>query len=150
MAYTEPLVEFLLARFHEVELTARAVPTAHGTVPPAHWSTSDSRPDQGRVVMGTADDFVLPTPAHAEHVARHDPARVIADVVVKRWIVQQYVRICDSRQRSEVTDEASRGMLMQLYVVLGGLAMLFADHPDYNPRWAQGSLLVFQREQSAT
>jgi hypothetical protein len=52
-----------------------------------------------------------------EHIARHDPARVLADVEAKRRIVEW-----DAEQ------PVDRG-------VLNILASVYADHPDYREEW---------------
>lgn len=53
----------------------------------------------------------------AQHIARHEPARVLADVAAKRQII-------------ELVLGAYAG-----YSVLTRLALPFAEHPDYREDW---------------
>jgi hypothetical protein len=89
------LTEFLLTRIAEDEIAARMAVKAAG----ASWS-SKPRP------RGFSTDV---------HVARHDPARVLAECEAKRVIVKE-----------SKPDED-----WVLYV----LAAVYADHPDYLPEW---------------
>lgn len=71
---------------------------------------------------------------NARHVARHDPARVLADVAARREIVS---RLHASIERSWQFGEEARELVAQLAVlILQQLAALDADHPDYDPGWA--------------
>ena len=54
------------------------------------------------------------------HMARHDPARVLAECAAKRAIVEQ----------AERTDS---GWWESNYIAI--LAAVYADHPDYQPEW---------------
>ncbi|WP_435112373.1 DUF6221 family protein [Nocardiopsis synnemataformans] len=83
----DDLIAWLRQQLDDDERAARAVPVNEHCVPPAHWSVSTYDPDKGRVVMGTADDFALPTPEHAQYVARFDPAAVLADIAAKRAVL---------------------------------------------------------------
>lgn len=65
-----------------------------------------------------------------EHIARHDPARVLADVDAKRQIIAEYERYAAERRRAMggwYTAEAS--------LILAALASVYADHPDYRAEW---------------
>lgn len=55
------------------------------------------------------------------HMARHDPARVLAECAAKRAIVGG----C-----------ADGGYSPTPYWVLLRMADVYADHPDYDPRWS--------------
>jgi hypothetical protein len=66
----------------------------------------------------------------AEHIARHDPARVLAECEAKRRIIgtppygHNGLHLCSD----EMTDDHE-------CVVLRALASVYADHPDFNPDW---------------
>jgi hypothetical protein len=89
------LTEFLRARLDEDQAAAEA------------WSTP----------------FSNPTAEQREHIARHDPARVLAEVDAKRRIIVE----CESL----IDDPAVRAMETALCL----LALPYADHPDYDQTW---------------
>jgi hypothetical protein len=62
----------------------------------------------------------------AEHIARHDPARVLAECAAKRRIVAE----CATQIEDEVTSGAITGIR-----VLRLLALPYADHDGYDPSW---------------
>lgn len=119
------LTDFLLARIAEDEAGARAAS-------PGPWriaGTDDERDDEdtwpGDVLavdgIKAAESFALTDRqqfATAGHIARHDPARVLAECEAKRRIVE----LCDG------FDEQGREV-RQL------LALPYADHPDYREEW---------------
>lgn len=71
--------------------------------------------------------------AEAEHIARHDPARVLAEVAAKRRIVGLHEHKADSMALYPNPGNASG--LMALGGVLRLLALPYADHPDYDESW---------------
>jgi hypothetical protein len=63
------------------------------------------------------------------HIIRHDPARVLTEVESKRQIVNWV-------DRSRAFFRETNGTLTPAaYQVLGPLAAVYADHPDYNEAW---------------
>jgi hypothetical protein len=58
----------------------------------------------------------------AEHIARHDPARVLAECDAKRRIITTIQRWLDTGYPT-------------LDHVLFALALPYADHPDYRSEW---------------
>ena len=64
--------------------------------------------------------------AVAEHVARHDPARVLAECAAKRELV---LWLDDDPLCHD-------GGWAYVDHVLKSLASVFADHPDFDPAWA--------------
>lgn len=144
------LAEFLLARIAEDEAVARAAidpdrPGIHW-----HWvNSNDDSPSVPRgqhadreymtdpASLRTVEEFPtssvgnLPSFAisHAEevrsgpalHIARHDPARVLAECEAKRAIVEEATH----PQTSSVEG----------YNILRILAVAHADHPDYDEEW---------------
>lgn len=127
------LTEFLIARIAEDEAWARAA-----TPGPWYWDAPSDRkwPEgdeslrtSGQQSDGRYDDSVLHAWGHdaygiagrAEdraHIARFDPARVLAECAAKRFIV----RLLDSVEFTEA--DALREILV-------ALAMIWEDHPDY-------------------
>lgn len=118
------VAEFLLARIDEDEEVARAA----GGVP---WETIQGvRASQVLVAASVIRDNKLAyghlghvaTVEHSwdlDHIARHDPARVLADCATKRALVAR-----ETAQRV-VTDTP----------VLRLLAATYAHHPDYDREW---------------
>jgi len=107
------LAEFLLARIAEDETGARQAVgdgPASWTARP-YWFTASLSADIPGV---TTDELHLD---HAQHIARWDPARVLAECEAKRRVV---MFMSDEYHEPEV---------------LGLLALPYADHPDYREEW---------------
>jgi hypothetical protein len=92
-----------------------------------------------------AEDVSTPGPGHphvAEHVARHDPARVLAECAAKRRLV---MACRDSGFDRAFLGARPRGMADFLLsprdqhqlaaLTLALLAVPYADHSDYRPEW---------------
>jgi hypothetical protein len=90
-------------------------------------------------------DVTTPAPVHphlAEHVARHDPARVLAECAARRRLV---MACRDSGFDRAFLGARPRGMddfLLSPHdqhqlaaLTLALLAMPYADHSDYRPEW---------------
>lgn len=81
--------------------------------------------------------------AVTEHVARHDPARVLREVAAKRAILDYDVeppngfRTGNTQVRGAEggTGRAPRVLTVIVSIVLD-LAVVWSDHPDYDPAWA--------------
>jgi len=99
------LAEFLLARIAEDEEMARAA------LP--HF------PGEVEIVANVWEDACA-------HIARHDPARVLAECEAKRRIVGWYQSL--SAMTNHDSLEARHNELLH---VLIALASVYADHPDY-------------------
>lgn len=136
--------DFLNARLDEDEDAAQDA---------AGWDLSGSVRDAGlwcrdgvnsvidssrrRVVHG---DGQAPQDAHAEHIARHDPARVLREVAAKRAIIEA----ADEATGLDISVDIDRGvgrrnMDEDPYVgdlILRALAVVYSDHPDYRIEWA--------------
>jgi hypothetical protein len=143
------LVEFLLARIGEDEAVARGA-----TAGPWRWDENykgtDGKDDadlaltndEGAEVVGAYNwhccDFrISPTvePADAEHIARWDPARVLAECEAKRRIVELHTE-------SEPGSHECPGRYSTFSIAEGDpcptvllLALPYASHPDYDPAW---------------
>lgn len=125
------LVEFLLARIAEDDETARRAPVAPWTVDPDGCCVRHSGHDAARDVAEMSDA--------AEHIARWDPARVLAECEAKRRIIELADEATgldmqvDSEFRVAIRDETA-----QPYVgdsILRALALPYAVHPDYREEW---------------
>lgn len=149
------LPDFLLARIQEDEAVARAA--IDPDRPGAHWQwvrTFDDVPvddpasdptDEFTYGLRTVEEFpttsgVGDLPAFVttglfpseslghRHIARHDPARVLAECEAKRQIVEMaWVHLGD--------DDYAWGMEEAKRQILAVLALPYADHPDYREEW---------------
>jgi hypothetical protein len=154
------LVDFLRARLDEDEAVARAAtpgPWQWWNLEGADMGWADNGPRLETVARGPrysdgsqgAATTVVSGWGHdawgtsveepdAAHIARHDPARVLADVKAKRAIVEDYREL--RRQASAMADgpmgETARNMYAGLTLALRHLASVYADHPDYDATWA--------------
>jgi len=148
------LVEFLLARIEEDEASARAAvgndgpPTwleddtdgVYGVRPDVDWdevcqshtygvpNECDFNPTACGISM--TDDLVLEH-ARARHIARHDPARVLAECAAKRQILADHepydgTELCGGHDGRHTVEQCALRRV---------LAMPYAGHPDYNPEW---------------
>ena len=119
---TDDLIEFLRARLDEDEQVARAVDDRSEP-----W-TGQWKVDAG--ALRTYNDWVLAFPHDrqplrlglVEHWARHDPARVLAEVAAKRRIL--------GWADSPALPDYERNY------VLTALAAPYASHPDFRADWA--------------
>lgn len=127
------IVGFLRARLDEDEAVARAA--TEGEVNWSHW-TFDPR----RSVVVTPDEFIVAAGVDkdamndpdGEHIARHDPARVLADVAAKRAMID-HVEGCEEQIQGEwgvgpTTEDT-------WVEVFGPMAAVYSDHPDYQQEW---------------
>jgi hypothetical protein len=125
---TLTLAQFLADRLDEDEAVARA---ATGDT----WSRSSgaSERSRGRVISwGLTAVAATEHGPDATHIARHDPARVLAEVEVKRKQAAKHgdcgkgYGICDDAGRAWTNDDGS-------YSCSGlfDLAEVYSWHPDY-------------------
>jgi hypothetical protein len=142
---TADLVAFLRARLDDDEQTAHAA-----TLGPWEWTPEedvwghcgpaliragfDGEGDRElvEVLSGWGHDAwgMHVSDNDAAHIARHDPARVLADVEAKRQLLDDYEQVMDTR-RAHPNDPASAGALLALHKAIKRLALPYADHPDY-------------------
>lgn len=139
------LTEFLLARIAEDEAAARSG---------QHWRYRQyGQRMGGEVYHGSAliaEDWVgTGFYGWSEHIARHDPARVLAACDAKRAIVEaalgawsaDYVeqRLADNQGPSVlVDDETGEQLVVSEWTparILRALATPYAQHPDYRAEW---------------
>lgn len=151
------IAEFLLARIEEDETAARAAtegPWRHN--PAKVWYTDEGKlalarmgnpfvtggeefvgagPDDGNneTTIGVAVTGPENNPQSmfdAAHIARHDPARVLAECAVKRRIIED---LMDMRENGNIEFDPINSMLFKQWVnhFLIPFAEVYQDHPDY-------------------
>ena len=126
------LAEFLLQRIAEDEAVARAATGKYG-----RWELDDGDDlDAYEVAVfperGGSTCIARTWPSadglgDAQHIARHDPARVLAECEGKRQIVDAATVTIDIYRGGTVLDFA--------WETLRHLALPYADHPDYREEW---------------
>lgn len=118
---TLTLTDFLLARLVEDEVIARAAVAG----PWEFENAPDGFPPMVTTSTGiaVADTFDKPRLPDAAHIARHNPARVLADVAAKRRIVELLGPV------------ANVGRGINGGEVALALAQPYADHPDFREAW---------------
>jgi hypothetical protein len=129
---TDDLVAFLRARLDEDEQTAQAVPGwANGwrrnTYPEVVPQCDEIRTAEGALIVEIRDDTA------GEHIARWDPARVLAEVEAKRRIVDAFEAVDGDRAR--LHNAALHLQWNVLRTVVQTLALPHAGHPDYREAW---------------
>jgi Family of unknown function (DUF6221) len=136
------LVEFYAARLDEDEAAAKEAAEDSG----AEWSRNPEGLS-GIVVAGgeiVVYDEGRPTEAEADHIARHDPVRVLREVAAKRAILAEYKEslqfpydlpegIADGRDDDERERDAY--LIDVLDGVVRHLAAVYSGHPGYREEW---------------
>ena len=128
------IVEFLEARVDGDEEVARDA---------AGWNSSGLVRDEGlwrrdgvNSVIDSARRMVVygdgsaPDDSKAEHIVRHDPARVLREVAAKRAIMAEHGIDQDPCDAHDAMYES-----VPCDVILN-LAAIYLDHPDYQAEWA--------------
>lgn len=134
---TLTLTDFLLARIAEDEAVARGASTlANWRYDPTKVNSVDREesvfagpPGAMAITIastGPADD--PQSMRDAAHIARHDPARVLAECEAKRRIVESLIDM-------EPVEDERKGQVVTLRWVCHSLALPYADHPDYREEW---------------
>lgn len=152
--HPQTLVEFLTPRLDEDGQTARIAAEGkpgHWRVPPDHPHLVEEYPnpcEHGHDHCHVDSCVVYQEDAPAlPHIARWDPARVLAEVEAKRQIIKHETsgRVVDQGAPEHTftksptqDDEAWMERWTQPIVdtpVLRMLALPYADHSDYRPEW---------------
>lgn len=125
------IVEFLRARIDEDEQPALAAAgwDLSGSVRGSGvWSREgvNSVVDSSRRLVVNGDG-PAPGVSQAEHIARHDPARVLRECAAKRAIIDT-IRLGHLSYNGNL-DEAS------FWIDLRPLAAIYSDHSDFDPAW---------------
>ncbi|MFE0088737.1 DUF6221 family protein [Streptomyces sp. NPDC059016] len=125
------LVDFLRARLDEDEQAARRAGDSFRQIG-----------ETGVIVATEGDRAEECASANwagiAEHIVRHDPARVLREVEAKRRMLTSYENAAVAQRAA--TGTPSVGDLMDgsahsLRFALRLLALPYADHPDYRQEW---------------
>lgn len=118
------LVEFLWARLDEDEALAREAP-------PGPWQIGNAVDPTQPCNVNTFPSARLVADGlnwlAAEHIARHNPARVLAEITVKRELIRTWAALSDAEIDGFALGAASKAL--QLH------AAVYADHPDYREEW---------------
>ena len=130
------LTEFLLARIAEdAELARRAADAGAGKWAAGIHPSNECRieGDDGMIIYDEGGH----TAEQASHIARHDPARVLAECEAKRGAID-----AAWADHSQIEGEWGMGQSQAQMEAKGDypavvehLALPYADHPDYDPGW---------------
>ncbi|MFF5404590.1 DUF6221 family protein [Streptomyces misionensis] len=146
----DDLVEFLRARLDHDEQVAREAtvgPWRNAPTARRHLTASGrseeavfaAPPDTGALIVATTGEASeRRNLVNAEHIARHDPARVLAEVEAKRRIVRALESAEVALRNTEPGKEPYElmtGSVNSLRAVVQMLASVYADHPDYRAEW---------------
>lgn len=131
------IVAFLLDRLAEDEHTAWAARFNNG-----RWHRTGRFAEATSVARDFGPDAVAERVGSLAwddngHIARHDPARVLADVAAKRRIIDLHAHCPEQAwDGSNITGDC-RECIDEHYPcgTLRLLALPFADHPDYREEW---------------
>lgn len=135
------IMAFLRARYDEDERVARAATAGPWRYDPAkHWRKPGTSWFEEAVfagpagadavcVAGTGETDDPQSMADAEHIARHHPIRVLAEVDAKRRLLDDLDRLLDNPA------DLPSGALPAMVQVVRLLALRYADHPDYRETW---------------
>ncbi|MGA4864080.1 DUF6221 family protein [Streptomyces lavendulocolor] len=140
------LIKFLRARLDEDAEAAHTWPDDQ-----RHWTERGSRNLDyasgssesvsaisvgGSGPLGWERIYVKRDVAHLSlHIARHDPARVLAEVDAKRQMIDEYARNAEAAEAEQCPNEWNGGIDKLGHFVLPLLALPYADHPDYRDEW---------------
>jgi hypothetical protein len=121
------LAEFLLARIAEDQAVADSADGPDGIYPDTWWGQPGNK---------WADDRPVPL-QDANHIARHDPARVLAECEAKRDIVEAFQRIETLASAALDIDQFRRldAARREMRWVVRRLTVPYMWHPDYREEW---------------
>lgn len=129
------LIAFLRARLDDDEALARQAFAGHNDAGPV-WSEIWS----GAVQLGEHEDLLITNDSGvSRHIERHDPARILAEVGVKRQVIElaEHASALDVDVDGQFRIGA-RDTVTEPYIgdeILRHLALPYADHPDYREDW---------------
>jgi hypothetical protein len=121
-AVTDPLVEFLKARLAEDKRDAIRTPGGPWTV------------DEGAILSGA---LVVVEGCALEHIARHDPDRVLREVEAKQRIVELHGRSheCSTYDHNGEVENCAWVLSPEECSTLRLLASVYEDHHEYRSEW---------------
>lgn len=138
----DDLIAFLRARLAEDERTARAVEDRSAPWDGQWMADGNSavRTLNGHVLFYRHGAAPL-KPGLTEHIARHDPARVLREVAAKRELLDEHQDVndglCGTCVNSDWGYPTHGGSSPQNFPcrTLRLLALPYADHPEYREEW---------------
>ncbi|WP_328313059.1 DUF6221 family protein [Streptomyces sp. NBC_00442] len=126
----DDLVQFLRDRYDDAESAALG---AKGETS-GRWTQDDGPPED----IMLYDKSGKLTVGQARHIARHDPARVLAEIEAKRQILRDLEQAEFSLSKAEagtVPHDLMTGAVNTLRRTVRLLAQPYSDHPDYREGW---------------
>lgn len=147
---TDALVAFLRARLDEDERAALAAKNETGrwqwshdfggmcNDPECPYGMLQDQDEHGTVLMQVHGLDVTDGWQGAEHIVRHDPARVLREVAAKRKTLQRAVEAIAEAQGAghwSAVEGEFHGRSHAYQDVLRDLAEHWADHEDYQESW---------------
>ncbi|MFD8937309.1 DUF6221 family protein [Streptomyces sp. NPDC059578] len=122
------LIVFLRARLAEDEAVARAAGAGLGPAWTYNCMCVIALAEGDQVATGSQDALEA---ERGDHIARHDPARVLREVEAKRALADDYERFVAERRRMMDGWDS----YPEISPVLTAFAAIYADHPDYREEW---------------
>lgn len=116
----DDLIAFIRARCDEDEAAAKVPAGCDGNRWTAGKTAVLDKDGTGAVAM-----WIMP--GVADHIARHDPARVLREVEAHRAMM--FLVWNRANQYDGIDGTVADTLLSQL-------AAIWSDHPDYRPKWA--------------
>jgi hypothetical protein len=146
----DDLITWLRAQLDEDGRVAREAAHANPGSAADRWSAekADNRDSNGiwgtawaigpervkGIVMAICPADILPR--ISTHIARHDPARVLAEVEAKRRIVDLCWARAEARDGGYEPDASISSIEVDnLWTVVEHLAAVYADRPGYREKW---------------
>ncbi|MEP7739770.1 DUF6221 family protein [Nocardioides sp. 31GB23] len=144
------ITEFLLARLSEDKAAAREA----AELAEAPWRAAYGRQVEtarGGHLVTPEDEHSYstdPTDAVGEHIARHDPARVLREVEAKRAIVEAHEDLRRVVEDWSHPDADGMGLVLvdggecagcgetSPCTTLRHLSSIYSDHPEFDAGWA--------------
>lgn len=128
----DDLVQFLR---HYLDLEERRTRCAFGKSPqwyPGSAYDEPNNPERANVANGADEPITGDTLADfADHIAANDPARVLADIDIKRQIIDAYAEAAANEGHAEHTDGRANGLGHAVRL----LSLPYSHLRDYKPEW---------------
>lgn len=139
MTQTPPttLVQFLRDRYDEDERVAQVATPGPWRVDSADFAEAIYDPKNTAVIGGGrwgGESPVFETTEDALHIARHDPARVLADVEAGRSLLAEYEAVAEM-DIEDAEPEFAYGRAVGLGIAVRLRALPYADHPEFREEW---------------
>lgn len=147
---SEDLIAFVRARLDEEEAAAKNCADSSGNLSWSDCTVMASGDHTIRTVPGNRpvarvrladsaarDGRTLNPVACANHIARHDPARVLRDIEADRKLLAAYQKTLSlpPGRDPQVEGEDEIGWRLALEFAIKLRAARFSDHPDYDQGW---------------